>query len=213
MLGVKIDYKLNFDEHVKTLCSKANNKLRALARAIPYMSVEKKKILMSSFFNAQFNYCPLVWILHSRRNNNIRNLHERCLRLIYNDTNSSYEELLTKDGSVSIHHENIKALATEFYKIKNGLSPELFTEIFARETESHYNLRRCNDFRIPSIRTVYHGRESISFLGSKIWNILPDEIKQQTSLNSFKKSVKKWKPQDCPCRLCKVHVNGVCFRS
>ena len=214
MLGVKIDYKLDFGEHVKTLCSKANNKLRALARATPYMSVEKKKILMNSFFNAQFNYCPLVWMLHSRRNNSIiRNLHERCLRLIYNDKNSSYEELLTKDGSVSIHHRNIQALATEFYKIKNGLSPELFTEIFARETESHYNLRRCNDFRIPSIRTVYHGSESISFLGPKIWNILPDEIKQQTSLNSFKKSVKKWKPQDCPCRLCKVYVNGVGFLS
>ena len=83
MLGVKIDYKLNFDEHVKTLCSKANNKLRALARATPYTSVEKKKILTNSFFNAQFSYCPLVWTLHSRMNNNIiRNLHER--RLIQN---------------------------------------------------------------------------------------------------------------------------------
>ena len=212
MLGVKIDYKLNFDEHVKTLCSKANNKLRALARTTPYMSVEKKKILMNSFFNAQFNYCPLVWMLHSRRNNSIiRNLHERCLRLIYNDKNSSYEELLTKDGSVSIHHRNIDALVTGFYKIENGLSPELFTEIFARETEPHYNLRRCSDFRIPSIRTVYHGSESISFLGPKIWNILPDEIKQQTSLNSFKKSVKKWKPQDCSCRLCKVYIDSVGF--
>ena len=108
-------------------------------------------------------------MLHSRRNNNIiRNLHERCLRLIYNDKNSSYEELLTKDGSVSIHHRNIQALGDELYKIKNGLLAELFTEIFASETESHYNLRWCNDFRIPSIRTVYHGSESISFLGPKI---------------------------------------------
>ena len=61
MLGVKTDCKLNFDEHVKTICSKANNKLRALATATPYMSVEKKKILI---FNAQFNYCLLVWMLH-----------------------------------------------------------------------------------------------------------------------------------------------------
>ena len=112
-----------------------------------------------------------------------------------------------------MQHRNIQALATEFYKIKNRLWPELFSEIFARETESYYNLRRCNDFRILSICTVYHVSESITFLGSKIWNILPDEIKQQTSLNSFKKSVKKWKSQDCPCRLCKVHVNGVGFRS
>ena len=58
---------------------------------------------------------------------------------------TSYEELLTKDGSVSMHHRNIQALANEFYKIKNGLSPELFTEIFARELDSQYNPRRCND--------------------------------------------------------------------
>ena len=84
MLGVKIYCRLNVNEHVKTLCCKANNKLRALATATPYMSVEKKKILLNSFFNAQFNYC---------HNNIIRNLHERCLRLIYNDKNLSYEEL------------------------------------------------------------------------------------------------------------------------
>ena len=75
---------------------------------------------MKSFFNAQLNCCPLIWMLHSRRNNNnIRNIHEQCLRLLYNVKKSSYEELLTKDGSVSIHHRNIQELATELYKIQN----------------------------------------------------------------------------------------------
>ena len=68
-----------------------------------------------------------------------------------------------------MHHRNIQALATVLYKIKNGFSPEIFVEFFARETESHYNLKWRNDFRIPSIRTVHHGSESISFLGLKIW--------------------------------------------
>ena len=102
MLGGYIDYKLNLDEYVKTLCSKVNNKLRTLARATPYMIIERKKTLMNTFFNAQSNYYPFIWMLHSRSNNNIiRNLHQRCLRLIYNDKNLSYKELLTKDGSVS----------------------------------------------------------------------------------------------------------------
>ena len=70
LLGVKIDNKLNFDTH--GLCKKANNKLRVLARTTPCMSLEKKKLLMNSFFNAQFNYCPLIWMLHSRSNNNLR---------------------------------------------------------------------------------------------------------------------------------------------
>ena len=103
---------------------------------------------------------------HTHRRNNyiIRNLHERCLRLIYNDKNSFYEELLTKDGSVSIYYRNIQALAVKLFKIKNKLLPEIFTKIFARETETHYKLRRCNDIRISSIRTVYHGLRVFLFV-------------------------------------------------
>ena len=123
LLSIKIDIKLNVDTHVKGLCKKANNKLRALARATPYMSLEKKKLLMNSFFNAQFNYCPLIWMLHSRSNNNkITHLHERCLQIIYNDKQSSYEELKIKDGTVSIQHRKIQTLATEMFKVKNEIS-------------------------------------------------------------------------------------------
>ena len=84
LLSVKIDYKLTFDNHLSNLCKKANNKLGALARATPYMTIEKRKFLMNSFFNAQLNYCPLIWMLHSLCNNKkIKHLHEGCLRLIY----------------------------------------------------------------------------------------------------------------------------------
>ena len=95
MLEVKTDCKLNFDELVKNLCSEANNKLRALEKATPHMSVEKKKKVMNSFFNLQVNYCPLMWMLHSRRKNYIvRNLHEQCLLLIYTKTNVMKNYLL-----------------------------------------------------------------------------------------------------------------------
>ena len=83
------------------------------------MTLEKKKIVKNSFFNAQFNYSPLNWMLHSRKNNNkIKHLHERCLRLIYSDKKSTYENLLEKDNSVSIQHENIQPLAIEMFKVK-----------------------------------------------------------------------------------------------
>ena len=96
-MGLKIDYKLNFDNNVNSLCKKANNKLRALARATPYMNIEKKKLLMNSFFNAQFNCCLLLSMLHSRCNNNkIKHLHERCLRLTYCDKTSSPANTLRK---------------------------------------------------------------------------------------------------------------------
>ena len=69
---------------------------------------------MNAFFNSQFSYCPLVWMCRSRTNNKkINKLNERCLRIVYNDKQSSFNELLEKDGSVSIHMRNIQILATE----------------------------------------------------------------------------------------------------
>ena len=78
---------------------------------------------MNAFFNAHFSYCPLIWMLHSHQNNNkIKQLHERCLRLIHNDKLSFYKELLEKDGSVTIHHKNIQTLGIEIFQIKHGQS-------------------------------------------------------------------------------------------
>ena len=58
LLGVEIERTLNFDEHVKSLCKKAGRKLSVLSRLSSYMTVKQKKILMKSFFESQFGYCP-----------------------------------------------------------------------------------------------------------------------------------------------------------
>ena len=169
LLSVNIDTKLNFDCHVNHLCNKANKKLRAFARVTPYMTLEKKKIVVNSFFNAQFNYCPLIWMLHRRKNNNkIKHLHERCLRLIYSDKKSSYENLLQKDNSISIYHKNIQALAIEMFKVKHMLCPEITGDVFMERTNNQYNLRNCPDFITPQVHSFFHGTEIISYLGPKI---------------------------------------------
>ena len=70
LLGIHIDNKLTFEKHIETICRKASHKLSALSRIIPYMDNQKAKILMKTFFLSQFNYCPLVWMCHSRSLNN-----------------------------------------------------------------------------------------------------------------------------------------------
>ena len=108
LLRIVIDNKLKFELDFGNICQKANRKLNALARLTNYMELRKRRILMNAFFKAQFNYCPIVWMFHTHSlNNKISRLHERCLRIIYNDKRSNFEELLVKDNSVSIHQINI----------------------------------------------------------------------------------------------------------
>ena len=96
--------------------------------------------------------------------------------VFHNDKLSSYEEFLEKDGSVSIHHKNIQSLAIEVFQIKHGQSPESVSDISA-QTIQHYNFRHNRDFRIRSVKSVYHGSQSFSYLASKNWKIIPAKIK------------------------------------
>ena len=114
-----------------TSVKKAGRNISALARVTQYMGNAKKRILMNAFFTSQFSYCPLVWMCHSSTNNNkINRLYERSLRIVYNDKQSSFNELLEKDGSVSIHMRNIQILATEMYQLINKLSSPIMNRVF-----------------------------------------------------------------------------------
>ena len=164
--------------------------------------------MMNAFISSQFSYCPLIWMCHSRSlNSRINRINERALRIVYKDYNLSFDSLLEKSGSVKIHHRNLQTLPTEIYKVMHDLSPTLMNEIFQLKN-STYNLRK-NTTR--NVRSVYYGTETISYLGPKIWELVPNEIKNSTSLSIFKRKIKYWIPNDCPCRLCKVYVANVGF--
>ena len=63
---------------------------------------------MKAFIESQFSYCPLVWMFSSRKmNKRINFIHEMSLRIVYDDYDTTLEDLLKKDNSVSIHHRNV----------------------------------------------------------------------------------------------------------
>ena len=111
--------------------------------------------------------------------------------------NSYRSELLEVDGSVSVHMRNNQYLAIEIFRVSRKIS--------------RYNLRQISGFSRPLVKSEHHGRESVSFLGPKIWDMLPDDCKDIDNLKIFKNKVKKMKPENCPCRLCKVYVHNISF--
>ena len=124
LLDIKIDKNLNLNEHVTNLCKKGNQKLHALTRITKYLSRDKLRIIMKTFIESQFNYCPLTWMFHNGTlNNKINKLHERAIRILYKIEKLTFPELLDMDNSITIHQKNLQRLATEIYKVKNNISP------------------------------------------------------------------------------------------
>ena len=95
------------------------------------MSFDKRKLQMNVFCISYFKYCPLICMCHSRTNNRkIKILHEICSEIIYNDQQSSFNALLNKCSSVSIHIRNIQRLAIEMMNFYTGLSPAIMENVF-----------------------------------------------------------------------------------
>ena len=92
---------------------------------------KRKKTLHNSYIESLFEYGSLVWMFCTRtENNRINRLHERVLRIIYDDCCSTFEELLKKDGAVTIHVRNIRKVAVEMYKVFHGIAPEVIMDLF-----------------------------------------------------------------------------------
>ena len=210
LLGVLLDNNLKFEKHVNNLCTKASQKLTALCRVSSFMSTGQKRIIMKAFINSQFGYCPLVWMNHNRKiHNRINRIHERALRVVYNDDNATFEQLLKKENAVKIHDRNLQVLATEMFKVKLSIAPVIINDVF-RIRKNDYNTRKADGFQPHCVKTVHYGAETVSFLGPKLWLILLNEYKSIININEFKSKIKSSR-QNCPCRLCKTYINHVGF--
>ena len=97
------------------------------------------------------------------------------------------------------------------FKVSKNLALSQMHEIFKLKDQCQYNLRYNSLFSRPLVKSIYKDTESLSFLGPKIWDILPDAYKDLHDLNSFKVALKKWRPVNCPCRICKVYIANVGF--
>ena len=210
LLGMTVDKNLNFNSHLEILCKKVNQKVSALARIARILPFQKRRLILKTFIESQFSYCPLVWMFcSSKMNKKINHIHERALRLVYQDYTATFDELLKKDSSLTFHHRNIHQVAIEMFKVKHDLSPPFMKELFTY-VSNEKGTRSGDTFVRPKVKTVYKGDQSLRSFGPIVWNeMLPNKLKTCPSLSEFKHNIKSWIPDDCPCKICKTYIPGL----
>ena len=150
-----------------------------------------------------------VDVPHKELNNRINSLHEKTLRLTYQNRNSPFDELLKLDKSVSIRYRNLQCLLTEIYKVKMGLSPPIMNDILTLDENASYSLRSGVTVTRRNIITNKFGFETISTIGAVLWRNLPNNIKNSDSLNVFKHTTRQWTPDNCPCKICRNFIENL----
>ena len=209
LVGLQLGDKLNFNLHISNICKSAANQLNALIRLKKFMNFEEKKILISSHFMANFNYCPLVWRLFnacSQKKKN-ENLQKRALRLLCNNYEIYYEELLSKSSTSSMNVKRLRALCVELYKTINKLNPDFMRDFFKlRFTNRPVREKYKMNMIIPELNQVSYGKKSLRTFGPKLRNSLPYHIKSSENLESFKRTIKHCNGERYLCKICKYFI-------
>ena len=105
--------------------------MSVLARISYYLTFYQERILIKAFFEFQFRYCSLTWMFHSRKSNNkINLLHERVVRMIYDEQISPFQELLDKDNSFTVRHFNIQSLSIKMFEVVNNIAATIIKDLF-----------------------------------------------------------------------------------
>ena len=88
---------------------------------------------------------------------------------------------------------------------------DILNEVFPLKPPSNYNLKNQPELPVRPMKTVHYGLNYLAYLGPRIWELLPNNLKRLESVEAFKSKIKSWIPENCPCRICKPYIYQVGF--
>ena len=188
-LGILVDEKLSFANHVENVCIKASRQVNALMRLSNLLDYDTKLLLYNAFISANYEYCPVIWSLCNKTLlNKLSKIQCRALRFVSGNFQTDYQCLLSECNMRNINTTFIIKIAIEMFKAVNKLHPSFVNELF-QSHNSGYALRGHNNLTLKSPNTTSHGKLSLVYVGAKIWNRLPNKIKEAENLSDFKQLV------------------------
>ena len=164
--------------------------LNALRRIASSLDEEALLLLYRTFILANFNYCPIIWHKCGKTNTSkLERLQHRALKLIYQDSVSSYEDLLNRANLPTLEIRRLQQVAIMTFKIIHGLAPSYLSHLITKKNVN-YNLRNSNRLTRQNNRTTAFGLHSFKEVAARIWDDLPTNIKDNTVFKDFKSQIK-----------------------
>ena len=204
LLGIEIDFLLNFDAQISIICKKVAPQLNVLQRLSKFLNENTRLTVFKSFIRSNFNFCPIIWHFCSQTNTEkLEKLQYRALRIVYNDFQSSYEDLLHRVNTTTLHLGRMQSIAIETFKCLNGIAPEYIRDL-VKLKDNKYNFRYENMLQLPTVRTSRYGKNSFRFEAARVWNSLPNEIRCANNFKEFKRLVHTWTGPGCKCSMCQL---------
>ena len=202
LLGVNIDFMLNFNDHISDICKKASQQLAVLKRIGRFLTKHGKLTIFKSFIMSNLNYCPLTWHFCNQASiNKMEKIQERALRFISNDFSSTLETLLVLNKATPLHIGRMKLMASEVFKILHNLSPTYIQDL-VKEKVSLYDFRNKKQVEIPRVNSKRYGMKSFRFGAAQVWNSLPNEVRLAENYKQFRRLLQAWDGVDCKCTSC-----------
>ena len=167
------------------------------------LNIECRLNIFRCFVQSHFNYCPIVWHFCGQQNTRkLEKIQERGLRFVYNDYNSTYEELLNKADLPILELSRLRIIAVDVYKTVNGYSPNYICNLF-QQRKTNYDFKDPFRLDVPRYNTTNCGKHSFKYFGSQLWNNLTVNLKSTPDINTFKKLIKTWTGPLCKYHYCK----------
>lgn len=189
-LGVVIDERLSWADHVDYMTKKISSGLSGLRRVRDHIPQEIAIAIYKSLITPWFDYCDVVWDnLPKTSAERIQKLQNRAARII---TRSGYDvrskDILENLGWENLKTRRIKHKATVMFKTMNALAPQSLRKLF-KTNENTYHLRgRENNLLLPKPKTNYL-KKAFSYEGARAWNSLPYEIKSANNIREFRREL------------------------
>lgn len=194
LLGIFIDENLSWSSHIDYLCSHISTKISLLRHLAEYVPDEVLKIFYQGYILPFIDYGSVTWGSASASHiERLTKLQKRAARIILRaEFNTPSEQMFIELGWASVPNRIKYNKAVLTYRALNNLTPEYISDLLKPMSQVHsLNLRSSDNgsLYVPKSRTSLYSA-SFSCSAPRLWNALPQTVKEAGSLNSFKKSLK-----------------------